>query len=97
VVKVILAALVIFSAETVNANAIKTTDQMTCSAVIRQVKTEGRYFEASVDGALPIYPITPIPAPEQSYGCTGKSLVWQEIVKTRDSAACLVGYTCRSF
>lgn len=95
-VKRIFPALIaIFCVQPVSAREPRTVDQMSCAAVVRQVEKLGRYYLASVDGALPIYPVYPMPGEGEYFGyCKGKEQVWINYVKTRDVEECEVGFQC---
>lgn len=68
-----------------------TVDRLSCLEAQSFVIRHGRYYQASVDGPLPIYPVLPV---NKGPACKAKERVWCVIEKTADMSECLVGYQC---
>jgi hypothetical protein len=74
-----------------------TVDHLTCKQATKQVAKSGRYYEPSRDGALPIYPVYPMPNDSSGpYKCGYKERVWPVLVETTDNDECEIGYQCSS-
>ena len=70
-----------------------TVDRLTCLQAQDFVIQHGRYYKASFDGPLPIYPVMPVNADPV---CKGRERVHYVIERTSDLAECLLGYQCVS-
>lgn len=72
-----------------------TVRQQTCAQAQNQVIRTGRYYKDSADGPLPIFGLIPVNEPFPS--CLVHQRLFYLRERTRDSAACLVAFTCIAF
>ena len=70
-----------------------TVERLTCLQAQDFVIHHKRYYKASVDGPLPIYPVMPV---NVDPWCKGRERVHYVVERTRDLAECLVGFQCVS-
>src|SRR5215211_4972910 len=68
-----------------------TVDQMTCAQAQTFVHQNGRVYAKSLDGPLPVYPISSV---WKIPYCPTPSLLWHQTYVTRDGVHCTVGYMC---
>lgn len=68
-----------------------TIDRLTCLDAQNFVIRHGRYYKASVDGPLPIYPVMPV---NRDPVCKGKERVHYVIERAADLPECLLGFQC---
>lgn len=94
--RTLLGVLLIFTANTsvhAAADRTPTVDQLTCRQAVDYVHKYKRYYKKTVDGAIPMYPITPV---DQNQQVNLKEVLSFHVVQTRDQARCLIGYTARA-
>lgn len=69
-----------------------TVDQMTCADASRSAIASGRYYKRTGFGVVPIMPIVSrLGATRQ---CLPSEWAVPQVERTRDTAACLIGYKC---
>ena len=65
-----------------------TIDRQTCKQAQEQVRRTKRFWRRTVDGPIPIGPLSPSPY------CDPRQRVWFYYERTVDSARCLLGHVC---